>query len=216
MSNSQYSYTSLLLHRDKARSSHVYALQEQMGKDKLSISSALDSRNSHDMKEIYDLLHKFGIRIWKNIDPNFAKDQKTKRFYKAKLSVYGSYIKTLLNYEKSDFIIILQDDAYFKDHVDAIKTIPETYNENSLSLIKSSRMGQYMSGCIFRRDFIEDLLKELQRTGIYRPMDHYLLGPEVSCGIPSGVDKKSMKQLMLRMGEKFVEVKNFRSNIIQY
>lgn len=195
MNSIQYTY--LLLDRDKTRAQFV--------KDIISVHTnidvdlALDADNFDDIHYIYNLLDQYNISIDKKRDPRKLQQSHKKRILTAKLAVYGSYLKVLEKYKDCDFLVILQDDAFFvKSFFNDIEyLISQKYIPNQ----GSCRLGQYLSGAMFSKNFIDLLIDNLKKTKIVLPFDHYL----------AGVD--GYNKLMKPFYKEIVYTKNFKSNI---
>jgi hypothetical protein len=183
-------YTYLLLEKDKVRSEFVKQIVEKY--PIIDIDTALDAQNPDDLDYVNTFLQNNGITIdttkhYRKLNP---------KTLAAKNTLYVVYANLLKKYQNYDYVVVLQDDAYFKssNFEQQIKSLIDT---RYVTHNTSARLGQYMSGCLFGNKLYDAYWKLLKKTGIYRPLDHYL----------------AFNNLMKQFKSKIVEVKNFESNI---
>ena len=99
-----------------------------------------------------------------------------------------------------DYLVVLQDDTYFEnDFFESIDNIIKSgyIDEN----INSARLGQYLSGAIFKKNFYKTFINQLKKYGIVRPLDHCLVG------------LSPCEQIMKDFLERIVFVQKYKSNI---
>lgn len=190
-------YTYLLLARDKVRSQFVKEMVKQY--PIIDIEPAIDARDSDSLNYVYKFLQENNITIHPRRypkNPKYKKDIVVKKTLEAKTVLYVVYLNLLKTYQNYDYLVVLQDDAYFKDK-DFDQQIRSLIDSHYVSKDDSARLGQYMSGCIFGKMFYNRYKNSLQKTGIVRPLDHYL----------------AFNGLMKPFKEQIVDVKKFPSNI---
>jgi hypothetical protein len=191
-------YTYLLLESDTIRHSFVHDMVRQH--PIIDIYPAINARNPKDLAYVYQILKDNNISIAPNRDPSSYSNSVDKKTLESKMTIYVAYMKLLEKYMTYDYVVVLQDDAYFLKNTFE-KDIEQLISSGYINKIPSARLGQYMSGTIYSQYFLSKYLLELKKTGIVKPLDHYLAGLD------------SSTQFMRPFKKKMVEVKNFRSNI---
>ena len=188
----------LLLERDKLRSEFVKNVTSKYSQFK--IEKAIDWQDDNQIKNIKQKLNDLNINLKTDRDPDLISDIKEKNIKKAKLAIYGSYINLLEKYMNYDYLVVLQDDTYFEnDFFESIDNIIKSgyIDEN----INSARLGQYLSGAIFKKNFYKTFINQLKKYGIVRPLDHCLVG------------LSPCEQIMKDFLERIVFVQKYKSNI---
>ena len=192
-------YTYLLLESDTTRNNFVNTIVKKF--NNIDIDFALDARNTKDLQYAYNTLNSYDIRISNDRNPKNFKG-KYKQTLEGKIVLHAAYIDLLKKYAKYDYLVVLQDDAYFiNDNFE--QEIENLITTEYINLNTSARLGQYMSGTIYGNMFLPKFIAALKTVGIVRPLDRFLVD-----GLP-----KSQRQLMMFPQKKIVEVKNFRSNL---
>lgn len=191
-----YVYLNLL--RDAPRTRFVNSVKAQY--PEIKVEPAIDLECGQKLINFLEYLDKEKIYISKKRDPRSYSDPHSVKFFSSKISILASYLNVLKKYENSDYLVIIQDDAYFdKDFFNEINNL---INSNYITKeIPSARLGQYLSGAIFKKNFYNLLFKELKNTGIVRPLDHTLIG------LPP------CKKIMQNCKQKIIHVHNFKSNV---
>lgn len=191
-------YTYISLQRDELRSKFVNSIVDQY--PQIKINKAVDPQEKNDLVNFLRYLDKEDIHIDKKRDPRNYKDPHCIKFFSAKISIFASYLNVLKKYKDSDYLVVIQDDAYFnKSFFDDINNL---INSNYMTdQAPSARLGQFLSGAIFKKNFYDLLIEKLKKTGIARPLDHTL------SGLPP------CEKIMQNCKQKIVWVNNFKSNV---
>lgn len=93
-----------------------------------------------------------------------------------KLGCWASYISLFDEYKNkdADYLVVLQDDAVITPKFES-DLYQHYINNNYMDKIYSARLGQYMTGTIFRKKFFDLFFDSIHINGIIKPLDHYLV-----------------------------------------
>lgn len=191
-------YTYISLKRDEVRSKFVNSVVNQY--PEIKINEAVDFQKKDNLNDFFKYLDIENIHIEKKRDPRNYKDSHSINFFSAKISIFASYLNVLRKYKDSDYLVVIQDDAYFSKSF--FNDINDLINSNYMTeQIPSARLGQYLSGSIFKKNFYDLLIQQLKKTGIVRPLDHTLIG------------LSPCKKIMQNCKKNIIHVNKFNSNV---
>ena len=98
--------------------------------------------------------------------------------YLGELAIWGSYINAFIHFLKTDkkyeYFVLLEDDVIIKSNFRQL--INNHYIlSNYIRRVGASRLGQYLVGSMYRRDYIKTILLFIQKQGMIGPIDLQLM-----------------------------------------